>query len=339
MTVAQPTIDRQAFWSLSVGVPVLVSVLRLWVEAGGDLHITLLLVSNVGPVNLFTALVVTVTWLVSGTLVGVYTLGALTREAASTGGGTPWYLLASRQSRATPGWLKVIVFGFAALTWPVLLLPLLLFAAFVASYPDEPEGPPPDITAAPQDPPMPARRDGQHRLLWWAVPIYLVIFAPAAVLGIERGHFLPAVLVFLPPVLLALGAHKPIPASVVPLFSGTAHVVAGVLLVAAVSPALSTPVLPLSVIAVGAEGEEPLRYVVGNVVEVDDTGTAVLLERGGIEFIPTGQIQRRTLCPEADQAPRYRLWVHGIHIEDSLLQGIGRAHRPAVPLHPTCRRS
>jgi hypothetical protein len=97
--------DRQALWSLAVGVPALVSVLRLWIEAGGDLQTTLLLVSNVGPINLLATFVVTAAWLVSAVVVVVLALGRLGREVPLPGHNRiPWYLWTVRWANRTPSW-------------------------------------------------------------------------------------------------------------------------------------------------------------------------------------------------------------------------------------------
>jgi hypothetical protein len=316
---AARTFDREAFWALAVGVPVLVSVLRLWAEAGGDLQTTLLLVANVGPVNLFAALVVTATWLVSATLVAVFAIGSMTREgAAAPAAPLTWPSFFAQLAAGAPYWLVIGTFVLAALTWQLAYLPLLILAG-CATFPWRPKG-------------------GLWLVGWAAAAVgYIAAFGPAAVQAIAGRHVVPAVLIILPPVLLALGAARPIPATLARPFAVLAQSAAVVLVLFAVTPILSAPVLPLSVVTVAEPDDQPPKPIRGHVVEVNDTTTAILRVRGGVEFIPNAKIAARILCPDRGQAARYRVWVHGVHIEDSLLQGVGRSRRPVVMLDPRCR--
>ncbi|TWJ23968.1 hypothetical protein [Micromonospora endolithica] len=309
--------DREAFWTVAVGLPALVSVLRLWAEAG-DLETTLLLVANVGPVNLLASLVVTATWLVSAALVAVFTVGAVTRRGRRTGTATlTWGSLFAQLSWAAPRWLRIMAFALAALTWQLLYLPLLLLAACAAFglHPTRP------------------RRTG-----WLlAAAAYLAVFGPVAVSATIQGYAVPALLVLAPPVLVALGATRPIPAGLARPFSSVAQVTALALVVLAAAPVFTAPVLPRGVVTVTGEGDEPPQPVRGHVVEVNDTTTAVLRSSGGVEFIPNRRVGDRVLCPDEGRAARYRLFVFGLHIEDSVLSGAGRLRRPSPVLDPRCR--
>jgi hypothetical protein len=318
--------DRQALWSLAVGVPALVSVLRLWVEAGGDLQTTLLLVSHVGPINLLAAFIVTAAWLVSAAVVLVLALGRLGRQATPPADNqTPWYLWTTRWATRTPTWLAVLAFAFAALTWKILWLPVLALAACAAF----------DW--------QPSRRPGR-RLRWAAAAAgYTVLFGPPAVTASTAGYLLPAVLIAAPPLLIALGATRPVPGDLATAFARPVHLAATALLLAALAPAMLAPVLPLSSITMSqpddAAADTPPRVLRGNVIEVSDSTTAVLLEQGGVEFVRTTAIQTQVLCPERAQTPRYRLAIHGVSIEDSLLQAAGRFRRPVQRFDPRCRKS
>jgi hypothetical protein len=314
--------ERQSIWSLAVGIPALISVLRLWVEAGGDLQTTLLLVANVGPVNLLAALVVTAAWLVASALVVILALGRLCGAAPVPGPGRPpWYLWIGRWSAGTRGWVKLAAFGFAALTWQVLYLPLLVLAGCAAF----------DL--------RPSWRSGT-RIAWLAAIIgYALLFGPVAVGAILNGYLLPAVLVLATPVLIALGATRPMPAQLAPAAARIAQVSAVVLFLAALAPVVVAPVLPLSVLTVGPQAAQGTQFLRGSVVEANDATTAILLEDGGVEFVRTASVQARVLCPDRGQTPRYRLWLYGVHVEDSLLQGIGRARRPVQVVAPRCRKT
>ncbi|MEH1015194.1 hypothetical protein V6U90_19020 [Micromonospora sp. CPCC 206060] len=318
--VAARPFDRESFWTVAVGLPALVSVLRLWAEAGGDLETTLLLVANVGPVNLFAGLVVTATWLVSAALVAIFAIGSLTHAALPpTATRLSWTSLFAQLAVAAPSWLRIIAFVLAALTWQLLYLPLLILAACAAfgQYPDRNRG----------------RPTG-----WIVAGVgYLVLLGPVAVRAALGGYLVPLAYLVLPPVLLALGAARPVPASLARPFAAIAQGSTLTLVLLAVTPLLTTPVLPRGVIIVTGSDGAPAQPVRGHVIEVNDATTAVLRARGGVEFIPNDRIADRILCPDEGEAARYRLWVFGLHIEDSILQGVGRFHRPAVPLDPRCR--
>jgi hypothetical protein len=43
------------------------------------------------------------------------------------------------------------------------------------------------------------------------------------------------------------------------------------------------------------------------------------------------------LCPTEDELPRHRLRIHDFHIEDSLLEGLGRRVRPVHRIDAACR--
>jgi hypothetical protein len=49
------------------------------------------------------------------------------------------------------------------------------------------------------------------------------------------------------------------------------------------------------------------------------------------------RIESQVLCPTEGELPRYRLWLRNIHIEDSLLEGLGRQVRPVTRIDAACR--
>ncbi|ASW55813.1 hypothetical protein [Plantactinospora sp. KBS50] len=313
--------DREAFWTLVVALPALISILRLWAEAGGDLETTLLLVSNVGPVNLIAGLVVTATWLVSAVLVAIFAIGTVTRAALP--GGTErygWAALFARLAAAAPGWLRLIAFVLAALTWQLLFLPWLILAA-CAAFGWYPSGP-------------------RRRLVGWVLAGagYLAATGPVVAAAVGRGYVVPLLHLLGPPVLLALGAARPMPAAAARPFASATQAGTALLALAAAAPVLATPVLPLSVVTVGvADEDQPPQPIRGHVVEVNDATTAILRAHGGVVFVDNQQVKARVLCPDEGATPRYRLWILGVHVENSFLQGAGRLRRPATPVDPRCR--
>jgi hypothetical protein len=310
--------ERQAFWTLVVGAPAAALILRLWVEAGGDLQTTLLLVANVGSINMVTAFLVTAMWLISTVLVGIMAIGTLTAHGLRDPAWTrSWRLWSARVTIAMPYPLRVAVFALAAVTWQILYLPLLALALCIVFRPASP--------------------GWAGRIL--AALAYAALFVPTLLSAVGDRAALPALLIVATPVLVLLGAARPLPRVAAVPFATVAQAVGIALLPVAVLPTITAPVLPLTVVMVGDEGGSPPLPVRGYVVEVNDASTAVLRERGGVRFIANTAVTDRVLCPDPGQTPHYRLWLYRLHIEDSLLQGIGRLHRPAPEVDPRCRPS
>ncbi|MEV0152568.1 hypothetical protein AB0H57_02350 [Micromonospora sp. NPDC050686] len=99
---------------------------------------------------------------------------------------------------------------------------------------------------------------------------------------------------------------------------------------------LSTPVLPLTVTTVESSPgvTEDIR---GHVVTTDDVSMVLLQERGGVRYVPTDQVRAQVLCPSEEELPRHRLRIHDFHVEDSLLEGLGRRVRPVHRIDAACR--
>jgi hypothetical protein len=333
----------QSFWTLVVGVPALFSVLRLGVEAGGELQTTLLLVANVNPVNLVAALVTTAARLVSAGLVTIFAVGAtlaVSSDAAPThriGRRPPLF---ARWRRMTPDWVVVASFGLALATWPILYLPLLL----------------PAVAAAFQI--SPARFEERRYLRWLGTLVVLgaygVLMTPTLWSAWTQREIF-AVLVITAPPLLALLVAGPIPAAVARPVAATTQLAVLVTLGWAAFPVITTPVLPLTVTTVRtghggvtgsdsgvdatgpASGAAETEDIRGHVITTDDVSVVILQERGGVRYIPVDRIEAQVLCPTEDELPRYRLWVWGFHVEDSLLEGLGRRVRPVNRVDAACR--
>ncbi|GIG85185.1 hypothetical protein [Plantactinospora endophytica] len=336
----------QSFWTLVVGVPAIFSVLRLGVEAGGELQTTLLLVANVNPVNLAAALVTTAARLVSAGLVAVFAIGAVllaSAEAAPThriGRHPPLF---ARWRAITPPWVVIASFAVALATWPILYLPLLL----------------PAFTAAFQL--GPARLDERRipRLLLLAALLagYAVLMLPTLSDAWQQREAF-AVLVIAAPPLLALLVPGPVPVAVARPLAMTVQLAVLAMLCWAALPVITTPVLPLTVTTIRADGDgggtgspgDPgtgpaapgavdggVERIRGHVITTDDVSMVILQERGGVRYVPTGQVEEQVLCPTEEELPRYRLRIHGFHVEDSLLEGMGRRVRPVNRIDAECR--
>ncbi|WP_405115656.1 hypothetical protein OG559_13490 [Micromonospora sp. NBC_01405] len=310
----------QSFWTAVVAVPAVFSVLRLGVEAGGELQTTLLLVANVGPVNLLAGFLTTAARLLSTGLVAVFALGAVLGVSVDR---LPGYRrpLFARWADITPAWFVVASFLLALITWPLLYLPLLLpaFAAAFQLRPDRLH----DLRAA--------------RVLIVAALLggYIFLLTPTLLDAWQQREQLVMALLVVPPV-LALGIAGPLPGAVIrPLASATEAAVLAMLVWAAL-PVISTPVLPLTVSTVQTESGM-MEDVRGHVVVVDDVNMVLLQEQGGVRYVPIDQVKAQVLCPSEEELPRHRLRVHDFHVEDSLLEGLGRRVRPLHRIDAACR--
>ncbi|MFC6015508.1 hypothetical protein ACFP2T_04765 [Plantactinospora solaniradicis] len=314
----------QSFWTLVVGVPAIFSVLRLGVEAGGELQTTLLLVANVNPVNLAAALVTTAARLASAGLVAIFAIGAVL-AASSTAAPTHWIgrhpPLFARWRAITPPWLVVATFAVALATWPILYLPLLLpaLAAALQFSPDR----------------LDERRVPRLLLLGGLLAGYAYLMLPTLWDAWQQRETFAVLVIAAPPV-LALFVSGPIPPVVARPLAMTAQWTVLAMLCWAALPVITTPVLPLTVTTVRADADatEDIR---GHVITVDDVSTAILEERGGVRYVPADQVVAQVLCPTEGELPRYRLRVRDFHVEDSLLEGMGRRVRPVTRVDATCR--
>ncbi|MEO3776291.1 hypothetical protein ABGB16_05435 [Micromonospora sp. B11E3] len=310
----------QSFWTAVVGVPAVFSVLRLGVEAGGELQTTLLLVANVGPVNLLAGFLTTAARLLSTGLVAVFALGAVLGVSVDRLPGHRRPLFA-RWADVTPAWFVVASFLLALVTWQLLYLPLLL-PAFVAAFQLRPER---------LHELMPARVLIVAALLGG----YLFLLMPTLLDAWHQREYLVLALLLAPPV-LAPAIAGPLPGAVIrPLASITEAAVLAMLVWAAL-PVITTPVLPLTVTTVET-APGAIEEVRGHVVVVDDVNLVLLQERGGVRYVPIDQVKGQVLCPSEEELPRHRLRVHDFHVEDSLLEALGRRVRPVHRIDAGCR--
>lgn len=364
----------QSFWTTVVGVPAIISVMRLVVEAGGELQTTLLLVANVNPVNLVAAFVTTASRLVSASMVALFAISAvLTVSVDSNSGGwsgrrRPLIVI---WKRVAPSWFLIVTLLVALATWKILYLPLLLPAA-AATFQLSP------------------RRLHDHpamRGLIIAVLLGAYAWLVVPVLREAAGQAeWVAFLAFAAPPLLALAVTGPVlPATVRPLavFGQLAMLV----LMAWTAYSVATaPVLPRTVTTIvrpvgveqkadddagpadadtdaepadaepaGGDGGPAVKGlpdngldtassavtedIRGSVIIVDDVSVVILQEHGGVRYVATDEVVSRVLCPSEEDLPRYRLWVRDFHVEDSLLEALGRQVRPITPVDAACRVS
>ncbi|MFG1843735.1 hypothetical protein [Micromonospora carbonacea] len=310
----------QSFWAVVVAVPAVFSVLRLGVEAGGELQTTLLLVANVGPVNLLAGFLTTAARLLATGLVAVFALGAVLGVSVDRLPGHRRPLFA-RWADLTPTWFVLTSFLLALTTWQILYLPLLL-PAFAAAFQLRPER---------------LHELAVARVLIVAALLggWLFLLAPTLLDAWRQGETLVVALFVVPPV-LALAIAGPLPGAVIrPLASITQAAVLATLVWAAL-PVISTPVLPLTVTTVQT-APDTTEDVRGHVVVVDDVSMVLLQEHGGVRYVPIDQVTAQVLCPSEGELPRHRLRVRDFHVEDSLLEALGRRVRPVHRIDAACR--
>ncbi|GAB3855951.1 hypothetical protein GCM10029963_51510 [Micromonospora andamanensis] len=312
----------QSFWTAVVGVPAIFSVLRLGIEAGGELQTTLLLVANVGPVNLLAGFLTTAARLLSTVLVAVFALGGVLVASGHRLARRPLF---ARWTEITPGWFVAASFLMALVTWPMLYLPLLL-PAFAAAFQLRPER-------------LHERPAVRALIVVAAYAGYLWLLVPTLRDAGRQGEPLPIVLLVVPP-LLALFVAGPLPRMVIRPLAPVTQLAVLVVLVWAALPVISTPVLPLTVTTVGEPGATAAgatEEIRGHVVTTDDVNMVILQERGGVRYVPVDQVRGQVLCPSEEELPRYRLRIHDFHVEDSLLEGLGRRVRPVHRVDAACR--
>lgn len=318
--------SSQSFWTFAVGVPAIISVMRLVVEAGGELQTTLLLIAHVNPVNLVGAFVTTSSRMVAALLILLFALSAVLAvsvDPVRRESGRDRRPLVVRWKRAAPLWFVIVVIVVAVATWQILYLPLL-FLAVVAMF---------QLSPAQLHPHRVAR-------LIFAVGVlaaYAWFLFPTVRSAARQGEYLVIVLL-LAPAVLALVITGPIhPVTVRPLATFGPLIMLVAMCWTAYS-VVTTPVLPTTVTTVeAAQSALPDEEIRGHVVDVNDVHAVILQENGGVRYVPVDDVESQVLCPNEEELPRFRLWVHGFHVEDSVLEALGRRERPMVTIDAACR--
>jgi hypothetical protein len=317
----------QAFWTLAVALPAAFSLLRLWIEAGGQVQIVLLLAENVGATNLLVAMFITGTRVITMGLVAIFAIGGVLGVSADAAKalGTPLRRrpLFVRWTEAAPLWFLGTTFILALATWPILYLPLLL----------------PALVAAFQTTPIYRDLSVVQRLLVAAVTLvpYTWLIWPTISSAWRQNERFALSLFVLPP-LLALMIGGPVPALLARAIAVVIQPAVLILLAWAALPVISAPVLPLTVTTV-SNPDGTTEFIRGHIIGTDDEMISVLQEHGGVRYIRHDVVTARILCPSPLELPVYQLRVRDFHVEDSLLEAIGRRVRPAPVTDAVCRRA
>lgn len=329
----------QSFWTFAVSIPAILSVMRLVVETGGELQTTLLLVANVNPINLVAAFLVTGTRLVSALLIMVFAISAIL-DATVPALNPPLAAklrssLIVRWKKAAPTWFVWLVVAIAVFTWEALYLPWLI-PALVAMYQKRPR----DLH------PRPVVR---YVLLAVGFVGYGLLLGPTLAEAVRAGEVLVLFLLAAPP-LLAIVIAGPLAPRPADWLARGVWLVAVFTMLWAGWAMVNTPVLPLTVTTAelppepGRDPTDTLTEIRGHVIVTNDVHQVILQERGGVRYLPVESIRSQILCPSEANLPRYQLrirvigtQVEGIHLENSILEAIGRAKRPAPALGAACR--
>lgn len=316
--------DWQGPWPLIVGVPVTVSALHVWIQSGGNMQLTLLMLQNINPVSFFTTMVYAALWQLAMVPVLILAVGSLILRSAD--GPADEEALAARYAfarwtRRIPSYVRWISFALAAVSWPVMYLAWCALALH-------------SVMLGPAHGGRPVRH---RRIVSGAAAVALVLLTPTFVAALRLGETFPIVVLAAPLLLLAFGVGGPIQRTAVPLFARGAALLALVLGVIGLHGIVTTPILPLSVVAVAQPGQDAQeRLVGGHILGVDERYTTVLPKRGGIEMLSNEQIRSQLTCLRV--APvRYDLSLLTVPLEQSLLDRIAREQRPALTADPGCR--
>lgn len=328
-TIANGAPGRGRQWVLALlpAFPILLLVLRLWVLSRQDLATMLLLVQQVNPLGLASALVLTLAWVppaivLTGRLLGLQQLVSRPRRAD-----VPASWLAARVVR-TPDWVIAVFVGWAAVTWQLRFLPALTAITLAIA------GLTVRLRYADQD---------------WLVAIMCVLLplagagglymwlAPGIVAAFHDGDLATGVLLGGSPAVAVL-LSGPIPRAtsrVITQWLATAMAFATPFFIGAIF--LGTPVLPGVALEVDVDRNgEVDEVVLSTIVAVDDRMTTLLNNDGTIQFILNDVIQSKVLCSGAEQIPVSDVVVHGWGVEETIFEVLSTPP-PMLPDDPRCQ--
>ncbi|GAB2741651.1 hypothetical protein GCM10027199_10230 [Amycolatopsis magusensis] len=295
-------------------------VLRLWHLSRQDLHTMLLLVQNVGPLDLVSSLVITLMWVPPVFLLGGHALGLLYVVSAPPGAPDSWL---SRTADRTPDWALAVTAMWAAIAWELRFLPALAMVVLVIL----------GLTVRRRYP----ERTRVIRGVCLVVPLVTAVaaylwFGQTIAGAFARGELVLALLLLVPPLLTPL-LTGPIPARFARVAThgpAAAAALLGPFVLLAVF--LQAPVLP----SVALELSEPRQVVLGSVVTVDDTMTTLLDDQAEVRFVPNSSVVAKVLCEGSESVPYSAATAHGWPVEESALSWALPAKRPTGPDDPRC---
>ncbi|MGW0071800.1 hypothetical protein ACWDUI_30565 [Streptosporangium sandarakinum] len=321
---------RNQEWLLALlpAFPLVLLIMRLWYASRQDTQTLLLLVQNISPLGLLTAVLLTTVWILPVLVLCGRMLGALywisTRDWSGANRSS-WLLNATER---LPGWVVVLAVVVGLVSWELRFLPTLEMLALATA----------GLTVRDRFP-------GRERLrvvVCYALPVAAAVLVyaalwPAIGQAIAARDTTTSVLLILPPGIAGL-LTGPVPRVLARLLTHGLAVVVAVFtpfLVGVV--VMKAPILPLTAFQMKADkGQDAPRVLVGYLVASDDQMVTVLGADGTVSFVRGDRLESKVLCPDPDQAPRTWVNLHGWYVEKSMLSWLAPAP-PERPADPRCQ--
>ncbi|GGQ54447.1 hypothetical protein [Couchioplanes azureus] len=305
--------------------PLVLLVLRLWYLSRQDLPTMLLLVQYVSPLGMISALVITLIWIVPAVVLVLRMLGGILLVSTPDAGEAARRSLLALTALRMPDWVVLLAVALAGFTWQMRMLPTLLMLVVAIL----------GLTAV-------QRHPHERRMLvvvTLVVPIAigaleLLWLRPGIRAALTAGDTGTAVLLLAPPLLgwLLTGPVPPRAARLATHWPAVGAALVAPFVIGVVF--LRAPVLPNSAVEVRA-GNEPMRVLRGQLINVDDTATTILGRGGDVVFVPNDQVRSKTLCPEPVRTQHSRITVRGWPVDESALEWVAPT-RPVADVDPRC---
>jgi hypothetical protein len=321
--------DSQWILALLPLFPVLLLGARLWYLSRQELQTTLLLIQEINPLGLLTALVLSLIWLFPVVILLIRALGALLSVSLPDEPQPERYWL-HRISGRIPDWVLAGAVLMALLTWQMRFLPTLLMLCVVT------------VALIVRD--RRPERTQLRRIFVVVLPLVAglagyALWAQAIRDSFQAREFVTALLLATPLAMAPL-LTGPLPrwaARVVTPWLVALFVLTPTLAGAAF---INTPVLPFAALKIdtAVPGEDRFTVRHGYIITTDDRMTTLLDRRGKVHFLLNDQLVAKTLCPIYEEAPVSAVTVHGWHVEQTLLEWRSRANLldSADPRYPLC---
>jgi hypothetical protein len=308
--------------------PLVLLVLRVWYLGRQDLQTMLLVLQTASPLGLMSALLINLIGAAPAVILALRVLHLLLRISTDCTGHPSWLW---RVGLRIPTWVTAVAILLALLSWELRFLPTWLMLSLVILGLEvrvREHHSPAALTVACTVLPIGA---SLAALAW---------FAPAIAQAFSSAGERTTAILLLTPLLAGPALTGPLPSSVarwmLPTFATALVLIAPLLFT---SSYLKAPVLPrvAVVIAETDEPNSPTSVIRGDLVNVDDRYSTLLLADGRIEFLPgNAHVRAQVLCPEGPEPPTSSVSAHGWHIEQNVLSWAA-PQPPQVAPDPRCR--
>ncbi|GAA4221809.1 hypothetical protein FHR32_005221 [Streptosporangium album] len=299
--------------------PLVLLVMRLWYASRQDTQTLLLLLQNISPLGLLSAVLLTTLWVLPALILGGRVLGTL--YWISTGRSS-WLV---RAAERLPGWVVALAVVVGLFTWQLRFLPTLAMLSLTVL----------GLTVRDRFP----RNEGLWAVVCYALPVtvavlsYIVLW-PAIGTAFAAHDVATSLLLTLPQGLAVLltGPVPRVPARGLTHGIAAAMAVLTPFLVGAV--VMKAPILPLMALQL-SEDERP-RVLVGYLVASDDQMSTVLGRDGVVSFVRNDRLESKVLCPDFGEVPRTWANLYGWYVEQSVVSWLAPAP-PPTPVDPRCQ--